>query len=241
MAEPVPDFAYEGADLEATSTLARYRDWVLSGFYPYLGGACAEIGAGIGSYSKSLLPHVDSLFLVEPSPTLYPRLAGRFADTPGVTVSGASAEAWLADRRDASLDCVVMINVLEHIADDAAVLGELHRVLTPGGRLLLFVPALQALYSKIDALVGHHRRYKRSELEAAMRVAGLEILASKYFDLIGIVPWWLVNKVMGATAFNPRMTGLYDAVAVPIGRRLEAVIVPPVGKNVLMIARRPAG
>ena len=66
--------------------------------------------------------------------------------------------------RAGSFDAVLLIDVLEHIADDAGVAQEAVRVLRPGGRVLCMVPENQALYSRTDAANGHLRRYQCDEL-----------------------------------------------------------------------------
>ena len=66
--------------------------------------------------------------------------------------------------RDESFDAILLIDVLEHIADDAGVAREARRVLRPGGRVLCMVPENQALYSRTDAANGHLRRYHKDEL-----------------------------------------------------------------------------
>jgi len=154
------------------------------------------------------------------------------------TVFAGTFEDWLAEAGDETYDTIIMINVLEHIEDDVAALAGARRVLRPGGRLIVFVPALQALYSKIDELVGHYRRYHLAPLAGLAEGAGFTIRERGYFDLLGIAPWWLVNTLMGSTSFNPTLAGLYDAVGVPITRVLEPLIRPPVGKNILLIAEK---
>jgi len=108
-----------------------------------------------------------------------------------------------------------------------------------GGHLLLFVPALQFLFSELDRQFGHFRRYRRSELRAKVGDAGFEIGLACYFDILGVAPWWLLNTVGGKTDFNPKMVRLYDAVGVPLTRLAERLLSPPFGKNVLLVARRP--
>ena len=52
--------------------------------------------------------------------------------------------------------------MLEHIPDDARALACIHRLLAPGGRLLLLVPAERYLYGTLDRALGHYRRYQRA-------------------------------------------------------------------------------
>src|SRR5439155_1584785 len=93
-------------------------------------------------------------------------------------------------------DTVVCANVLEHVADDAASLRAMRALLAPGGRVVLIVPALHALYGTIDAAIGHHRRYTREEIDAKLHAAGLEVEHVSYFNLLGMVGWWLNARVL---------------------------------------------
>lgn len=230
---------YDGADLEALATLHRYQRWIVETFRPFLSGPTIEFGAGIGNISALIRCHVSSLELVEPSANLVPPLKRRFGEDKSVVIIEQPLETWLPKIADNTYQSVVLVNVLEHIEDDVAALDGFYRILKPGGHLLLFVPALKFLYSDLDALVGHYRRYQRPELNERTANAGFEIVRSRYFDLIGVAPWWLLNTKMGATGFNPLLVGIYDAVFAPLSRALESLAPPPFGKNILLVARRP--
>ena len=73
----------------------------------------------------------------------------------------------------ASCDIVTMLDVLEHLPDDARALSEVHRVLRPGGALILSVPAYQQLWSAHDEALHHFRRYEKFQLAGVLRRAGL--------------------------------------------------------------------
>jgi len=230
---------YDGADLEALATMNRYQNWIVETFQPYLGGLAVEFGAGIGNISIRIREHVSMLDLVEPSANLITPLQQRFEDDKDVTIYKESLEAQLQKVGDKAYDSVVLVNVLEHIEDDVTALKGLYRTLKPGGHLLIFVPALKFLYSDLDRAVGHFRRYQRPELNGRVIDVGFNIVQSRYFDVLGVAPWWLLNTVMGSTSFNPRLVGIYDAVFAPLSRGLESLIPPPFGKNILLVARRP--
>ncbi|MCX6401581.1 MAG: class I SAM-dependent methyltransferase, partial [Propionibacteriales bacterium] len=76
---------------------------------------------------------------------------------------------------DASVDLVMSTDAWEHIDDDVAVASETFRVLRPGGRALIAVPASMALWSGHDVALGHVRRYERDELAQRVIGAGLVI------------------------------------------------------------------
>jgi glycosyltransferase involved in cell wall biosynthesis len=83
----------------------------------------------------------------------------------------------VADRHG-RIGTILMFEVLEHIEDDRALLGEIHRVLAPGGHLLLSVPAHMRRFSHTDDMVGHFRRYERAELDGKLRDAGFDVVVS---------------------------------------------------------------
>ena len=219
--------AYAGSEFDALASMVRYYGWILDSFAGYISGDAVEFGAGIGTVSTRLRPQVDTLELVEPSPRLAEQLERRFAGDEGVRVLPTTLENYLDNRIARSRDTVVLVNVLEHILDDGLAMRSIHDLLRPGGRLLLFVPAMPSLYSEIDRRKGHYRRYTRAGLNRLTTEAGFRILRLRYFDLLGIVPWWLVNTVGGSTEFDPRLTRLYDAVGVPFTRTLERIVSLP--------------
>lgn len=230
--------SYEGQDLEILAEAPRYHAWIMDRFLPYLRGHVVEIGAGAGSMSLLLAPHVERLDVVEPSANLIPVLERRLGGHKHVHVSRGLLADDLARRPDHSVDAVVLINVLEHIEDDDEALGEVARVLVPGGNLLLYVPALPMLMSDLDRLHGHFRRYRRRKLAAKVAEAGLDVLDSRYMDSPGVLPWLVLNTWGGKTGFDPRMIRLYDRVVVPMARRLESLVRPPLGKNLILVAEK---
>ncbi|MBM3564785.1 MAG: class I SAM-dependent methyltransferase, partial [Alphaproteobacteria bacterium] len=209
---------YEGRDLEALSGMSHYYDWIVEYFSPHLRGAVIEYGPGSGIISARLRPLAKSLELVEPSPNLAAMLREKFAADAAVSIREQALESHIAALADGSRDCAVLVNVLEHLEDDRAALAHLFRVLRPGGTLLLFVPALPFLFSRLDAFYGHYRRYRRDALADLVRGAGFEVSLARYMDLIGVLPWWLFNTLGGATAFNPALVRIYNRFFVRLTR-----------------------
>ena len=71
------------------------------------------------------------------------------------------------------------------------------RSLRPGGRLCVFVPAFDGLYSDFDRRIGHRRRYRRSHLIEVFDRAGLEIVDARYVNTVGALAWWLFARQLG--------------------------------------------
>jgi SAM-dependent methyltransferase len=82
----------------------------------------------------------------------------------------------------ASFDLAVSFDVIEHLEDDHLALSELRRVVAPGGRLLVTVPAYPVLWSQHDVVNHHFRRYTLRTLETAAGAAGWQTVSSTYFN-----------------------------------------------------------
>ena len=239
LADSATGVTYEGRDLEALSTVRRYREWIIDHFRPFLSGNAVEFGAGTGNFAQHIFDHVTILDLVEPSPNLVAHLRERFHSKSNVTVIDGTLEHVVRNMKDAQYECILMVNVLEHIENDIDAVRECYRILKPGGRLLILVPALPFLYSELDRLVGHFRRYDKSGLHAVLESGGMTLNKLCYFDFLGIWPWWVLNTLGGATAFNATLVKIYDAVFVPVSRFIECWRPPPIGKSLVAIASRP--
>ncbi len=85
---------------------------------------------------------------------------------------------------DGSFDLITCLDVLEHIPDDRGALTELRRVCRFGGRMLLTVPAYQALWSLHDAANHHYRRYSRRGLRLVALEAGWQLVRLTSFNSI---------------------------------------------------------
>jgi SAM-dependent methyltransferase len=225
---------YFGRDLEAMSYAKNYHQWILDEFSGYLGQDVAEVGAGTGSFSLHLLKLVRSLTAFEPSENMYPVLHELFVNEQRVETVNNYFGSEVSRFRE-KFDSVIYVNVMEHIENDIEEFKFMHESLKPGGRALIFVPALPFLYSNLDKSLGHFRRYVKSELAGKASNAGFKIQEIKYFDLAGILPWYIAFTLLGREISGGNVE-TYDKFVVPIMRRLESVAHPPVGKNLLMIA-----
>lgn len=89
---------------------------------------------------------------------------------------------------DGTFDLITCLDVIEHVPDDITALQELRRVCRPGGRLLVTVPAYQALWSQHDEANHHYRRYSRPRLRGAAAAAGWRIERVSAFNSLLLAP-----------------------------------------------------
>jgi SAM-dependent methyltransferase len=240
MAESV---GYVGKDLEAMSFAVNYHRWILSTFAPYLGKRVVEVGAGTGSFSELLLEQrPQSLSLVEPSRSMFSELSQhvqQFSGSVDLQLYNETFDRVAGQIRSRQQpDSIVYVNVLEHTADDESEIRVIRETLGPGGRVFIFVPALSWLYGSFDREINHYRRYSRRDIDSKCRAAGFTILVSRYFDLPGVLPWWVKYRLLQSRKMEPGAVRFYDRAVVPLAKRLEAMITPPLGKNILLVAEK---
>ena len=132
-------------------------------------------GAGLGSFTALLEARGFSVTSSDVSEPALDHLSER-VDGPVV-----GADLTKLPFANANFDAVVLGEVLEHVEDDRAALAEVHRVLRPGGKLALSVPANPAWFGPSDVWAGHFRRYTSADL--------VERVTAARFDGIRCVGW----------------------------------------------------
>lgn len=130
---------------------------------------------------------------------------------------GVGADVLRLPFRDGTFDVVSAFDVLEHCEPEAVALAEMVRVLRPGGRLLLAVPAYEWAWSSHDVHNGHHRRYTRARLERAVSQAGLHGVRSSY-GFSSVFPLFAAQRL--ASRAREKLVGsptvhVQDVVTVP--------------------------
>lgn len=197
-----------------------------------------DIGCGTGALVEALLARGVDAHGVDPWTDQHHPLSERFR----------SGEMESIPWPDGSAGIACAFDVLEHVDDDTG-LREMHRILRPGGRLLLTVPAHRWLWSRRDELAGHQRRYSRSLLSKRVQDAGFHIEQLFGFQFL-LLPLIGASR-LGMRLMRSRDTMLEDRPAsafntllrtvnraeISIGRLLR----PPTGSSLVLTARKPLG
>lgn len=236
---PIEEDPFFARDLQQMARANNYRRWQFQMIAPYLHGKVLEIGGGIGNFTPALAQAVESVVSLEPNAYCHQQLVEKTKSLPNVTVYQMTAE--VLDQRmppDYRADTAVCMNVLEHIRDDEAALRIFSRRLKTGGTLALLIPAAPWLFGEIDRKLGHYRRYSKAGVRALLKKTGLTAVKLRYFNFIGVWAWWWNARIAKSKTQNDSQIHIFDNYIVPWQSRLEAVLPPPIGQSLLVVARK---
>ncbi|HLI14599.1 MAG TPA: class I SAM-dependent methyltransferase [Acidimicrobiales bacterium] len=189
-----------------------------------------DLGCSTGYLLEDLAAHIEGARLVGIDYIFSGlRVASKNVPRAGLVRADAGALP-LAVR---SLDALVSANLLEHVPDDVNVLREVRRVLRPGSRAVLVVPAGAGTYDYYDRFLCHQRRYQRGELATKARDAGLEVLFDGYIASLIFPAFWLAKK-LNRLRFS-RLDG--DALRARVARDIAATKDSRLGRLTWLVER----
>jgi SAM-dependent methyltransferase len=222
--------------------IPQYYRWMVAQFADALGDTVLDVGTGPGIH----LPFLGQrrLIAADLSAAVLVELRRRFPtlDTIHGDLGDPAFAAALAGR---GVDTITCLNVLEHIPDDAAALTGCRTILAPRrGRLILVVPAHQALYGSMDRLAGHVRRYSRRGLVDLLRVQGFTPLRVRHFNCVGGLAWYLNAKLVRVRHLSsPAVNGqirIFGTLVLPVARVADMIACRalrlPFGQSLVVVA-----
>lgn len=229
---PVVRDAVGATTLERMAEAPAYNRWMFDRLERWVGSRILEVGSGIGNMSQ-FFANRERVVLTDTEDTYRSVLQQRYGSLPGVSITALSLPEVPDPLLMEVFDTIICLNVLEHIEDDVASLSAMRRLLAPGGRLVLLVPALPAIYGSLDRMLGHFRRYTPELLRKRYALAGFDVEHLEWFNLAGIPGWWFAGRVLKRTMIPTGPLALYDRL-VPLFR-LERVLPLRVGQSLIAI------
>jgi SAM-dependent methyltransferase len=206
--EPAPFLSYVTADpsvnwsddlerLHEESSRTHFLDrWTRAAILDGIGAppqaaTIADVGCSTGYLLEDLRAAFPAAALVGVD-----LIAAGLVKAHGLVPSACLVQADACDLplADGSVDAIVSANLLEHVPDDRRAVRELARVLAPGGRVAIVVPAGPRTYDYYDRFLGHERRYGRGELASKCAQAGLTVVRDGYIGSLLYPAFWLVKQ-----------------------------------------------
>lgn len=223
---------YSGTDnLEVMADAINYNRFLISLVLSHakMGDKILDVGAGIGTFSRELVNLGYQVQCIEPDQN----------QAAIIAAAGLSVSTTIDGIADGSIDYLYTLNVLEHIGDDVGELEMWRKKLKPGGRILIYVPAFQVLFSSMDKKVGHLRRYTKRDLVAKLNCSKYEVVTTRYADSLGFFAS-LLFRILGNSSgdINRRTLITYDRVVFPLSHLCDRVLGSFCGKNIFAVAQR---
>lgn len=232
--------AYTIADQRRMALAKNYFAWQGRLVRREIGKRVLEVGCGVGNFTAALLDR-EAVFALDKEPACIEALRQRY-------VAHHNVQAFSCDVADKitfqtfgrfAPDSCVCLNVLEHIEDDGGLLQSMSDVLTPGGVIVLLVPAFPSLYGPIDRHLGHFRRYTMHSLREISTAAGLRLKKAHYLNAAGFFGWWLNARIFRRKTQSESQIEFFDRYVVPAASRVEAFAPPPFGQSIFAVLQKP--
>lgn len=232
-------FEYSASgELKLMLEAPNYHDWIWGRVKSFCGDRILEIGAGLGIFTRKI-QEGRKLVIASDVDRGFLSLLKNHSFGDNVKILEFNAESGNGDLFEQDhLDTILCINVLEHIEDDMKALNNFFKILEPSGRLILFVPAFPKAYGTIDRLDGHFRRYSKKDLTDKLERAEFKIKKMQYFNSVGLVGWFLVNRIFKSKGNSGWSVKFYDRFIVPILAFVEARLTIPFGQSLLVICEK---
>jgi 2-polyprenyl-3-methyl-5-hydroxy-6-metoxy-1,4-benzoquinol methylase len=214
-----------------------YHQWIFEKIKPYVTGNVLEFGCGIGNLTGFLLNdrkviasdvNEDYLETIKNKYRHHPNLRG---------VLLWDIEQTPSQKFNIHIDTILCSNVLEHIKQDNVVINNFSRLLPEGGRVIILVPALKVLYNFLDKGLGHYRRYSRAELIQKLTQNGFRIYSLKYFNLFGIMGWFINGTLLRRRLLPATQIGMFNKM-VPLFIWIEKIIPTVVGQSLIIVGEK---
>ena len=232
------EFRYTGNELDFFDKAYNWKKYYLFLSYKYFdySSNVLEVGAGIGGLTKVITNKVNfkKWTCIEPDKLNFSKLKNNIKNLKNHDLfyfENSDINIFLHKKE--SYDVIVLADVLEHIQNDKDILNNLYLHLKPGGKIIIFVPACQFLYSVFDSQIGHYRRYSLSTLRNIIP-AKSKLLAAKYIDSCGFFAS-LINKLFLKSS-NPSLKQVlfWDRIIVRFSRFFDRLLFYKFGKNIFI-------
>jgi 2-polyprenyl-3-methyl-5-hydroxy-6-metoxy-1,4-benzoquinol methylase len=215
----------------------RLNAWMAETIKPYCGQRVLEIGSGVGSLTRRLIPRAKYV-ASDINPLYLQTLANLGADRPYMETAYCDVtELSSFPRTDTEYDTVICLNVIEHVDDDRTALLNINRVLAPSGRAIILVPQGMRNFGTLDHVLGHRRRYTRKSLAELAAECGFAVTGMLEFNRVGSLAWFLNGKILQRRTFGIGQIWLLNLMT-PVFRRLDNLLPLPPLSLIAILERR---
>ena len=226
---------YIGSELELFSQAHNWKDYYSHLMKPYLGSNVLEVGAGIGTTTRSLCKGKQRTWIcLEPDPILADQIQ-RLINRKNLPKCCEVRTGTLVDLKPIELyDTIIYVDVLEHIQDDIAEVKLATQHLKNKGNLIVLAPAHQQLFTPFDQAIGHYRRYDKYMLVSVIP-ENLKCIRLSYLDSVGLIATLANRFILKSKMPSQNQILVWDKFMVPTSKFLDSLVQYSLGKSILGI------
>ena len=224
---------YPGKELEIFDKATFWRSYLFKKIEKFLGKEVLEVGAGIGSFTKTYYSKNKIIKLTELDSNLLKILKSRFKDCDNISI-----DEKFTKNINQKFDSILYISVLEHIKNDTEEIEVAISKLKKNGHLIVCVPAHNYMYSKFDKEIGHYRRYNKKFFEELNLSSG----KLKECYMLDITGWFMyfLNKLVFKNEEYPSKfkVMIWDKLFIPISIIFDFITNYKFGKNIIIVIQK---
>lgn len=239
MSEVLGNSQYGTDTLEVISEAKEFNQWMFQIIKPHCTGNILEIGSGIGNISQYFIEDGANISLSDIETSYFPLLKDKFAgkdNFKGVRLLDLSDKE--LDKKHPELieayDTIFALNVVEHIPDHEQAMKNALKMLRPGGKVVILVPAFQWLFNGFDEQLDHQRRYTRKSLTTLLEGAGFKVIHKQYYNAMGVLGWFVSGNIMKKKMIPGGQMKLYNSL-VPLWKVLDFFTKKIIGLSVVQV------
>jgi 2-polyprenyl-3-methyl-5-hydroxy-6-metoxy-1,4-benzoquinol methylase len=224
--------------LEVISKARRFNRWMYETIQPYLKDEILEIGSGIGNISAMVIAGGHTVSLSDYNAEYIAILEQRFGKNPLVNsirqidLLHPEFEREYAAMRE-QFSSLILLNVIEHLPDDAKAIKNCRFFLKKGGRLIVLAPSYPWLFCDFDRQLGHYRRYTLKEMTALLQAENFSIIGKQYFNFVGIAGWLISGKLLRRKMVGQSEMSVFDSI-VPVAKAIDSLVGKKAGLSVIV-------
>ncbi len=243
MTEILGNSKYGTDTLEVISEADNFNRWMYETIKPHCSGEILEIGSGIGNISQFFIHDGAAISLSDIENSYFPRLKENFGKYPNLR---AMHRLDFSDKKleenhpelIEKFDTIFALNVVEHIPDHVQAMQNAMKMLKPGGKVVILVPAFQWLYNGFDEQLDHQRRYTQQSLQSLIEGAGFKVVHHQFFNFIAILGWFISGTILRKRIIPGSQMRLYNAM-VPVWKLIDFFTRKWVGISVIQVGEKP--
>ena len=228
--------------LEVISAAGNFNRWMYDTVKEHCSGEILEIGSGIGNISQYFIQDGATIMLSDIERSYFERLEKHFDSYSNLMgMCRLDLSDFELERNHPELlerfDTIVALNVVEHIPDHGQAAVNALKMLKPGGKFVILVPAFQWLYNGFDKQLDHQRRYTRKTLQQLLQGAGFSVVYRQYFNAAAMLGWFVSGTIMRKRIIPNGQMRFYDAL-VPLWKIIDIFTRGFAGVSVIEVGQK---